>query len=375
MPTATRTSCLMPWSIASRRSFGACAAHSAFIACVIVLGSRCETLLLRWLHEWEFGAGTHLMSARTQTNRLDCHFPSLLLDRELRVFHARQVCPLTCNRRRFPASSMTCFNLLPLRAQECGEFVGAANEAARDEYLRDCASARGGPDALHRQFFTQVDSLEVNASLLQESLGPMAIRASMARQQQGRAGYSSMWLKIREHGLGIRYLEGIISRVGLNEHLLDSSVVDEHRIAPGAGSQQRFPVVHLHSHRSRKLRVGIGQEVYALRPFGLLPRLHDEWIVHGEADDIRDACGFEIAQQRDIPRDVRRAARRCESARQSEQDHAPAPEELAHTDGAHLAVPHLRQLYGRNLLSFARRFHGKPVIVFEWTARIDSRLP
>jgi hypothetical protein len=195
------------------------------------------------------------------------------------------------------------------------------------------------------------------ARLAQDPLGPGAVHAARLGEEQDvrlrRAAH------VLQHGVGVGDVEGVAGALLLDEHLLDDPVVDQHRVAPGAGAEAQLVLVHQHPHPLRELAVAVGHEGDAVGVLVRLPGVHHEGVVHRHAEDVVHPGRRELVGQHVVAGQVRAGAGGGEGAGEGEDHHLLVREQVL---GRHRAPVALRvadaEVDVGDALTFTVLFHG-----------------
>src|SRR5262245_51848323 len=162
-------------------------------------------------------------------------------------------------------------------------------------------------------------------------------------QDPGSRGQNGIGLELGQHRVGRADVE---ARRRLDHELGHDTVLQDGRVALGAGAEAEPAAVQLQAHLGREVAVAVGQHEHRVAGvLGLAPGAHDEDVVHGDAGHGVDALGPEVVGPEDEAGQVVVRAGGREGARDREQDDLALAQHVAALHGAGTLVGHRHQLH------------------------------
>ena len=220
------------------------------------------------------------------------------------------------------------------------EVIGAANVLTVNEDLGSGVAARNSADGAEGDLVGAVneDLLVAEALGLQELLGADAVGAAGHGEDGDGGGGLGVGEQVVEHRVRVRDLEGVALLDGLDEHLLDDGVLDVSTVAPRALSKANSAEVAQHSHAVGEGTGAIRDHRDVVGVLALRPRVHDESVVDGDAEDSVNAVGLESRGEGVVGRQVGGGAGGGEGSGERKKDDLLALEETLGGDVSPLAV-------------------------------------
>ena len=206
------------------------------------------------------------------------------------------------------------------------EVIGATNVLTVNEDLGSGVASGQGPNSAEGDLVGAVNEnlLVAEALGLQELLGADAVGAAGHGEDGDGGGGLGVGEQVVEHRVRVRDLEGVALLDGLDEHLLDDGVLDVSTVAPRALSKANSAEVAQHSHAVGEGTGAIRDHRDVVGVLALRPRVHDESVVDGDAEDVIDAVGLESRGEGVVGRQVGGGAGGGEGSGKGEDNDSPA---------------------------------------------------
>ena len=212
-----------------------------------------------------------------------------------------------------------------------GEVVSTSDELTIHEDLGDGVLASDGEDGVEADVAVTTgdgDLLVLDALVGEELLGTGAVGASGHGEDGGGGEGLGVGVDVLQHGHGIGDLEGVTLLDGLDEHLLDDLVLDEHAVTPRALAEADLGEVAEETHALGELAVTVGEEGDVLGLLLVSPLVHDEGVVDGGADDLIDAVLLEDGGKLVVAGEMGAGAGGGEGSGEGEEDNGLVLEEI-----------------------------------------------